>query len=141
MSMSKTAYFMKIAQATALRSKDLSTKVGCVIVDENDRIVSTGYNGFVSKCDETLMTFERPLKYNLTIHAEMNALLYSGKPLKNCILYSTHIPCDNCLKHILQSGIRTIYYEDDSIMDRFTIDQINAIELLVRSTKCSIIKI
>ena len=121
---------MKIAQATALRSKDISTKVGCVIVDENDRIVSTGYNGFVSKCDESLMTFERPLKYYLTIHAEMNALLYSRRSLDGCTLYTTHSPCDNCLKHILQAGIRMIYFEDDSLVERFTEDQRTAIRLL-----------
>lgn len=124
---------MTIAKTVSLRSKDISTKVGCVIVDPKDRIISTGYNGFVSKCNETLMTFERPLKYNLTIHAEMNALLYSKRDLTNCTLYTTHYPCDNCLKHILQAGIRKIYYEDNSIVQRFTSDQTTAIDLMLRA--------
>jgi dCMP deaminase len=139
--MNKLDYFMNIAKATSQRSKDTSTKVGCVIVDENDRIISTGYNGFVSKCDESLMTYERPLKYNLIIHAEMNALLFAKRSLKNCTIYSTHIPCDNCLKHILQSEIRTVYYSDDSVTERFSKEQLTAIELLVKSTGATIKKL
>lgn len=40
-------YFIEIAKVTARRSKDPSTKTGCVIVDPNNRPVSFGYNGFI----------------------------------------------------------------------------------------------
>ena len=35
-------YFLKIAETVALKSKDPSSKMGCVIVDENKRVVSVG---------------------------------------------------------------------------------------------------
>ena len=60
-------YFINIAKEVAKKSKDPSSQVGCVIVTNDNRPVSFGYNGFVSGCDEGHMTFERPLKYNLII--------------------------------------------------------------------------
>ena len=45
------SYFMGIAHLSALRSKDPNTQVGAVIVDEDKKVVSIGYNGFPKKCD------------------------------------------------------------------------------------------
>jgi len=104
-------YFMEIAKVVAKKSKDPSTKVGCVITTEDNKPVSFGYNGFIAKCDEECMTFERPQKYYLTIHAEMNALIFAHRSLKNCKVYITHNSCENCLKHLLQAGVKEIIYE------------------------------
>lgn len=131
--------FMEIAKVIASKSKDPSTKVGSVIVDSNNRIISTGYNGFVSKNNESLMTFERPLKYHLTIHAEMNALLFAKQDLYNKIIYITHSPCVECLKHILQCGIRTVYY--DKLYSQYENVQIDAINRLIKSTGANVINI
>ncbi len=131
--------FMEIAKVIASKSKDPSTKVGSVIVDSNDRIISTGYNGFVSKNNESLMTFERPLKYHLTIHAEMNALLFAKQDLYNKIIYITHSPCVECLKHILQCGIRTVYY--DKLYSQYENIQIDAINRLIKSTGANVVNI
>ena len=104
-------YFIGIAEQVALKSKDPSTKTGTVIVDKDYRPVSFGYNGFISGCDENKMTQERPMKYHLVLHAEMNAILFSKRDLNNCILYTLYAPCQNCLKHILQVGIKRIIYK------------------------------
>ena len=57
-------YFMKIAEVVSLKSKDPVSKNGCVIVDPDRRVVSTGYNGMVRGADESKMTLsERPMKY------------------------------------------------------------------------------
>ncbi len=104
-------YFIGIAEQVALKSKDPSTKTGTVIVDKNYRPVSFGYNGFISGCDELKMTQERPMKYHLVIHAEMNAILFAKRDLTDCILYTLYAPCENCLKHILQVGIKKIIYK------------------------------
>ena len=45
-------YFMGVALLAAERSKDPSTQVGACIVDENNRILSTGYNGFPHGCSD-----------------------------------------------------------------------------------------
>ena len=104
-------YFIGIAEQVALKSKDPSTKTGTVIVDKDYRPVSFGYNGFISGCNENKMTQERPMKYHLVLHAEMNAILFSKRDLNNCILYTLYAPCENCLKHILQVGIKRIIYK------------------------------
>lgn len=129
-------YFINIANAVSLKSKDPSSKVGCVIVDKNNRIISQGYNGFVAGCDESKMTWDRPKKYLLVIHAEANALIHARQDLSGAKAYITHGPCENCLKHMLQAGIREIYYADPGIMrDRSTSDQKEAINALIDATQ------
>lgn len=108
-------YFINIAEQVAKKSKDPSTKTGCVIVDSKNRPVSFGYNGFVRGCDEQKMSWERPIKYHLVIHAEMNAVLFSRKDLENCVLYSLYAPCENCLKHVIQAGIKKIVYKNSVV--------------------------
>jgi dCMP deaminase len=110
--------FIDVAKVIARASKDPSSQVGCVIVDENNRIVSTGFNGMVCGADESELWSPREMKYETVIHAEMNALLYARKDLRGHSMYVTHAPCVNCLKHSLQSGIKKIVYENDSIMKR-----------------------
>ena len=111
-------YFINIAEQVALKSKDPSTKTGTVIVDEQYRPVSFGYNGFVGGCDENKMSQERPLKYHLVLHAEMNAILFAKRDLRGCILYSFYAPCENCLKHILQVGIKKIIYKNPVVQSK-----------------------
>jgi dCMP deaminase len=132
-------YFINIAKAISEKSKDPSTKVGAIIIDKDNRIISTGYNGFVSGNNEGYMTFERPMKYHLTIHAEMNALLFAKQDLTDKIMYVTHSPCVDCLKHILQSKIRLVYY--DQLYSKYTISEKEAIERLIKSTDANVINI
>ena len=134
MTISWSEYFINIAREVAKKSKDPSSQVGCVLVTEDNRPISFGYNGFVSGCDEKLMTMDRPMKYYLTIHAEMNALMFAQRSLKNCKAYITHGPCDNCLKHLMQAGIKEIYYADPGIVkERGTPEQKEAITRLLQS--------
>lgn len=106
-------YFLKIAETVALKSKDPSTQCGCIIVDENRRIVSSGYNGMIQGADESKMTLsERPMKYYFAIHSEMNAVLFAKRDLKGCTVYNNLATCENCLKYCLQSGIKRFVYRD-----------------------------
>lgn len=134
----KLKYFSTIVDGIASASKDPSTKVGALILDKKLRIVSTGYNGFVAGCNENFMSQERPLKYHLVIHAELNALLYANRNLEGCILVCTHAPCDNCLKHILQSGIREIYYKEIGPIERLGIVEKKALRNLIASTEAKV---
>lgn len=106
-------YFMKIAETVALKSKDPSSKMGCVIVDKNKRVVSLGYNGMIQGSDETKMTLsERPMKYYFAIHSEMNALIFAHQDLSGCTVYNRVATCENCLKYCLQAGITRFVYEE-----------------------------
>ncbi len=108
---SRDNYFINIAREVAKRSKDPSTKVGCVIVDEKHRPISFWYNGFIAGGDEKFFTQERPQKYYVVIHAEMNAILFAKKDLQNCKLYCSYACCENCLKFIIQAWIKEVIYE------------------------------
>ncbi|MDR2098475.1 MAG: hypothetical protein LBO78_00415 [Rickettsiales bacterium] len=104
-------YFMDIAEVVAKKSKDPSTKNGCVIVDSFHRPVSFGYNGWIQGADESKMTWdERPMKYYFSIHSEMNAMIFAKRDLTGCTLYNVYATCENCLKFLLQAGITRFVY-------------------------------
>ncbi len=104
-------YFMQIAETVASKSKDPSSKMGCVIVDQKKRVVSLGYNGMIQNADESKMTLhERPMKYYFAIHSEMNAILFAHQDLTGCTLYNRVATCENCLKYCLQAGIKRFVY-------------------------------
>ena len=106
-------YFMNIAEAVSAKSKDPSSKMGCVIVDKNKRVVSLGYNGMIQGADESKMTLsERPMKYYFVIHSEMNAVLFSHQDLTGCTIYNRVATCENCLKYCLQAGIKRFVYRE-----------------------------
>lgn len=105
-------YFLGIAKSVALKSKDPNTKVGSVISTADNRIVSTGYNGFLPGFPDTEKNWDKSRKYDLVIHAELNAILYARQDLKNCKLYCTLQPCRECMKAIIASGIKHIYFDE-----------------------------
>lgn len=108
-------YFMAVAQIVRARSKDPHTKVGACIVREN-RIISTGYNGFPNGCSDEKYPWGKenpnPLmnKYFYVTHAELNAILNARQSVEGCTLYVTLFPCNECAKAIIQSGIKHIIY-------------------------------
>ena len=108
-------YWMSIAQMTASRSKDPSTQVGCVIVSKDNHQVSMGYNGFPAGMPETDDLWERPVKYALVVHSEMNALLNATSSVRGCKMYVTHNPCSNCAKHIAAAGISEVIFAADYV--------------------------
>lgn len=105
--------FMEIALTISKWSKDPSTQVGCVIVDKNKRILSTGYNGFPRGVIEKNNRFERPQKYEYTEHSERNAIfnaVATGVKTQDSIIYITMPPCTDCARAIIQSGIKELIY-------------------------------
>ena len=62
-------YFMALAKLSSMRSKDPNTSVGAVIVDDMNRIVSIGYNGFPRGCDDDSLPWEREGSYLDTKYA------------------------------------------------------------------------
>ena len=91
-------FFISIAYVCSKRSKDPNTQVGCCIADENNRIISTGYNALPIGLDNYNYPWDRDkdflnTKYPYVIHAETNAILFSKINLQNCKLYTTLFPC------------------------------------------------
>lgn len=112
-------YFMGVALLAAMRSKDPNTQVGACIVDSENRILSTGYNGFPSGCSDDEYPWDREgkfteTKYPFVVHAELNAILNArGKNLTGAKIYVALFPCNECAKAIIQSGIKEIVYLSD----------------------------
>ena len=110
-------YFMSVAILAAMRSKDPSTQVGCCIVDNNNSILSTGYNGMPMGCSDDEYPWDREgeeTKYPYVVHAELNAILNAGgKSLKGARLFVDLFPCNECAKAIIQSGISEVIYLRD----------------------------
>ena len=112
-------YFMGVALLAAERSKDPSTQVGACIIDNNNRIISTGYNGFPKGCSDDEFPWNRDAaagetKYPFVVHAELNAILNAqGTSVVNSRLYVSLFPCNECAKAIIQSGVREVVYLSD----------------------------
>ena len=111
--------------------------VGCVILDENNNIISRGYN-------------QKEKEQDVTLHAEIIAIKEASKLRKNrrldkCTMVVTLSPCLMCLGAIISSRINKLVigtYDDDSDFDfRMFKDLLfeNKIELIdgVKEKECS----
>ncbi len=115
-------YFMSMAHLASTKSKDNSTHVGAIIIGEDKQIISTGMNGFVRGLnDNKKERQERPEKYFWVEHAERNAIFNAarlGVPLKNSKIYVTAIPCMDCARAIVQSGIKEVIYDENDYFEK-----------------------
>lgn len=120
-------YFMSTAYIASLRSKDPNTQVGAVIVNDENRIISMGYNGMPNKCSDDDLPWNRTapgddalqLKYLYVVHAEMNALMNkTSYDCKHCTIFVLLFPCNECAKLIIQAGIVRVVYLSDKYHDQ-----------------------
>lgn len=101
--------FLKMAELIGSWSKDPSTQTGSVIVDEFNRVISMGYNGFPRKIADDHRLHDRETKYSLVVHAEMNAILNSPRPVVGGTIYiHPFMSCDRCAVHIISAGITRV---------------------------------
>lgn len=110
---------MEMAKILAQESKCVSLKVGAILTIEN-RIISTGINGTPTNMTNCSDIFTHRSKEHSDwsnvheIHAEMNCLLFAarhGISTDNTTLYCTTEPCIQCLKNLVQAGIKSVYYD------------------------------
>ena len=112
--------FLALAEHVAGWSKDPSTKVGAVLVDNQNIVVGLGYNGFprgVEDSDERLNN--RDLKLKLVVHAEVNAILMAGEKARGATLYvwpAFGVPsiCNDCAKVVIQAGVAEVVSDNPS---------------------------
>lgn len=126
------ARFIELATHVANWSKDPSTKVGCVLVDDLRRVVGMGYNGFPRKVQDTLERYEdRPTKYLMVQHAEANAILNAVARTEGTTAYVTHHPCANCAGLLIQAGIKRVltFQPSGGLAERFA-DSFNAAQTM-----------
>jgi dCMP deaminase len=115
-------YYFKIVDAVKEKSKDLDTKVGCIIVGPEGEIRSTGYNGFCRHVDDTAERWSKPSKYWWVEHAERNAVYNAarmGISLNDCRAYVQISPCVHCARALIQAGIEVICVPKVNHMARY----------------------
>lgn len=122
-------YFMQIARTVSIRAKCRRRKVGAVIVDQEKRIVSTGYNGHPARntptdclsggCPRGLLSNEELAAYTsydsgpglcIASHAEANAIFYRSQDVQGSTLYVTDRPCFGCTKMLLGNGVVAAFW-------------------------------
>lgn len=115
---------MGVALLSAQRSKDPLTQVGACLVNDNNVIVGTGYNGLPKWCSDDDFPWDKhptdmlQNKHSYVVHAEVNAILNANTSTNNTTLYVGLFPCNECAKIIIQSGIKKIIYCSDSKLGR-----------------------
>lgn len=109
-------YFFGILEAVTAKSQDRSRRFGSLIVDVNNRILATGYNGIPRRIVYRETYHMRPDKYTYFVHAELNSIFNAaatGTAVHGASLYTQEPPCAECAKGIIQSGIATVVYRDE----------------------------
>ncbi|MFH1946921.1 MAG: dCMP deaminase family protein [Candidatus Magasanikbacteria bacterium] len=114
--------FMRMSYVIAERSKDPSTQVGAVIINEQNVVVGMGYNGFPRGIENEDLPWDRTgdlldTKYPYVVHAESNAIFNSNSNTKDCRIYVKLFPCNECAKAIIQNGIKEVVFESDKYHD------------------------
>lgn len=101
--------YLDLAKVVSGWSKDPSTRCGAVIVRPDNRIVSLGYNGFPVGVEDDWRLYDRSIKYEMIVHAEINALVSARQSVETCTLYTYPlIPCSRCAAIMIQSGIHKV---------------------------------
>lgn len=112
-------YFLGIADAVSRRADCTRSAVGAVLVDQDRRVISTGYNGSPPKaasclsggCPRGLHSYEsRPPGGSyadcIARHAEFNAIAYAPIAQRaGATIYITRQPCDDCMELIAACGV------------------------------------
>ena len=118
-------YFMFQAMMASFKSKDPSTKVGCLFVNEDNHQVGMGYNGLIAGIDETQLPWGKDprvglefQKYGYVVHAEANAILHASESLEGARCYVTLFPCNECAKLIASKKVKEIIYLSDKHENR-----------------------
>jgi dCMP deaminase len=114
--------FMRLAREISTWSKDPSSRIGAVIVNEDRRILATGYNGFPAGIADDHRWHDKATKYPLVIHGEMNCILNalrSGVSVTGATLFVYGLPiCGECAKMIAQSGISRVVLMDPNVPEK-----------------------
>lgn len=116
--------YLLLAMHVSSWSKDPSTKVGSIAVNDKGQVLSQGYNGFPRHIEDTEERYsDREKKYKYIVHAEMNLIYnatYTGVSLDGSTLFVHGLPmCSDCTKGILQCGIKHIVMPLQEIPDKW----------------------
>lgn len=146
MRISRDEWGLWLAEVVALRSTCLRRSVGCVLVDFDGQVLSTGYNGVGSGEEHCNEEFQAPPSGGATyypnacsgarapsgtnlsgcaaIHAEANALIQCRDVRLIGSCYTTVSPCVECVRLLVNTSctrivFRTPYAHDELAAERW----------------------
>jgi dCMP deaminase len=138
--LSKDEYFLNIAETVAQRGTCARRKVGCVLVDSDNHIVATGYNGVAKNfphcidipCEGASYPSGEGLDKCEAIHAELNAFLQLRSNDHSLSMYTTTTPCLECSKIICNSHVKRIISISQYSQDTLSMFAIAGIKLEIK---------
>lgn len=106
---------LELAFVWSKRATCAKRQVGCVIIDENGHVISSGYNGQPrghTHCtlDNPCPAFDNADLSCVAIHAEMNALMRCADIDKIHTVFITTAPCDKCLLAIKNTSAQFVVF-------------------------------
>lgn len=119
----KYGTYMALANARACLSHKLNTKVGAILIDENNSVVAEACNDYVE-----------PFFYLPDFYTDVDSSLYSEHAERNVIfsairsgicdfsnktLVVTHFPCCDCARAIILVGIKRIVVGNNHLHSDF----------------------
>lgn len=125
-------YFLGVAQAISARADCRRRTVGAVIASHDHRVLSTGYNGappgrpgcLAGACPRGLLSYEDVKEFTdydsgpgrcISIHAEVNAVLFSKGDVAGATVYITDPPCPTCRKVLMGAGLERAVWPGGSL--------------------------
>ena len=114
-------YFLAVAKLVSTRATCARRQVGCVLVDDKNHVLATGYNGVASglphcidvPCSGAHAPSGTGLDLCEAIHAEQNALLQCKNVYEIQTVYCTASPCITCIKLLLNTTCKRIVFIEE----------------------------
>jgi dCMP deaminase len=114
-------YFLGMAELASYRGTCARRRVGCILVDRNNRVLSTGYNGVASglphctdtPCPGAGLPSGTGLHLCQAIHAEANALISCRDPEDIYAAYCTASPCVQCVRMLMNTPCIKIVFAEE----------------------------
>lgn len=138
--------FMSMALDISKRSPDPATGVGCILVDDQNRLIGAGYNGVPRGINPDTVPWDKEgapgaTKYDWVVHAEENAIHNATASLEGAKAYVTLQPCNNCAASLIQVGIREVVYLDNKYKDmwftKLALDMFSRVDVVCRQHQWS----
>jgi len=114
-------YFIDMAKLVSTRATCARRKVGCVLVNDKNHVLATGYNGTArgmphcieQPCDGAKYPSGKGLDKCLSLHAEQNAMLQCKDVYDIDTAYVTTSPCITCVKLLLNTSCKRIVFVEE----------------------------
>jgi len=115
-------YYAEMVKLVATRGTCARRKVGCILVDDRNRVLATGFNGVApgqphcegdTQCEAAKAASGSLLDMCRASHAEQAALLHCHDVMKIKTAYVTASPCSHCTKLLLLTSCERIVFLEE----------------------------